>query len=79
MTKPSEQQPVRSEPSLSEAQRWAGHVRNLPDLRWNKVVQARRTLRLDTYETNRVLEAVLAPLANELGVLCRRGERVRPA
>ena len=76
---PSEQQPVSSQPSLSEAQRWTGHLRDLPDVRWNKVVQARRTLGLETYETNRVLEAVLALLANELGVLCRREERGKPA
>ena len=76
---PGKQQAVRSQPSLPEARRWTGRVRNLPDVRWHKVVQVRRTLGLDTYGTEGVLEAVLAPLANELGVLCRREDSGHPA
>ena len=72
MATPSERGPVGHKPNPAEAEFWATRLRSLPDVRWEKVMQVRRTLRLNTYETDGMLEAVLAPLAEELGVLSRR-------
>lgn len=71
MAMPSEREPVRHKPNPAEAELWATRLRSLPDVRWEKVMRVRRTLNLNTYETDGMLEAVLAPLANELGVLSR--------
>jgi hypothetical protein len=57
--------------SVPETERWAQRVRDLPDLRWGKVMRARGAVGLKVYEADSMLDTVLAPLADEIGVLCR--------
>ena len=58
---------------------WKQRLRDLPDLRWEKVEQARRALQSGVYDRESFLDALSASLANDLGVLCRRQHRGRVA
>jgi hypothetical protein len=50
---------------------WSQLVRNLPDLRWDKVARIREALRRNSYDADSLLDAALEPLGHELGVLAR--------
>ena len=76
---PGERESGRFRPRPFETEFWVARLRDLPDVRWEKVMQVRRTLSLNTYDRDGMLEAVLGPLANELGVLCRRDRPEEPA
>lgn len=58
--------------SCSPVAYWQQRLRDLPDLRWAKVDRARRALESGAYDAEEASDAVLASLANEIGVLCRR-------
>lgn len=58
--------------SRSPVAYWEQRLRELPDLRWTKVARARRALESGVYDAEEASDAVLASLANEIGVLCRR-------
>ena len=50
-----------------------------PELRWEKVVRVRRALTSGVYAVEAALDAILEPLAAELGLVCRDdagGDRV---
>ncbi|MHC4063034.1 MAG: hypothetical protein ACYSUI_00820 [Planctomycetota bacterium] len=72
MILPYEPLPPLVDPGAPSVEHWKQRVRNLPDLRWTKVVRARQSLQSGAYEREVLLDAVLASLANDIGVLCRR-------
>ena len=47
-------------------------LRELPDLRLNKVVAVRSEIELGTYDGEALIDALLRRLENDMGVLCRR-------
>ena len=54
-------------PALSH---WKQRLRELPEVRVEKVQSARGAIRSGCYESERVLDCTLQQLSNELGVLC---------
>jgi hypothetical protein len=48
------------------------HVSGLPDLRIEKVFEARRAVRNGLYDSQNLIESLLDRMANDIGVLCRR-------
>jgi len=64
-------QSARRRAVASEVKRWTERARSLPDVRWDRVTPVRRALEQDAYETDDMLEAVLVPLASDLGAHCR--------
>jgi hypothetical protein len=59
-------------PLLAELGALHRHVRNLPDLRIEKVFEVRRAVRDGRYDSQKLIESVLDQMANDIGVLCRR-------
>ncbi len=57
-------------PALSH---WKQRLRELPEVRVEKVQSVRGAIRSSCYESEQVLESTLQQLSNDLGVLCRRG------
>ena len=51
---------------------WKQRLRDLPDLRWDKVIAIRDALRDQQYETETRVDHLISLMANEVGVLCRR-------
>ena len=51
---------------------WKQRLRDLPDLRWDKVVAIRNALRNRQYEPETQVDRLVSLVANEVGVLCRR-------
>ena len=51
---------------------WKQRLRDLPDLRWDKVVAIRNALRNREYEPETQVDRLVNLVANEVGVLCRR-------
>ncbi|UCG15279.1 MAG: hypothetical protein JSV19_08265 [Phycisphaerales bacterium] len=51
---------------------WKQRLRDLPDLRWDKVVAIRDALRNRQYEVETRVDRLICLMANEIGVLCRR-------
>ena len=49
---------------------WKQRLRELPEVRVEKVQSARGAIRSGCYESERVLDCTLQQLSNELGVLC---------
>jgi len=54
---------------------WKQRLRDLPDLRWDKVIAIRDALRNQQYETETRVDHLISLMANEVGVLCRRENR----
>lgn len=57
------------EPALSH---WKQRLRELPEVRVEKVQSARGAIRSSCYESEQVLESTVQQLINEVGVLCRK-------
>ena len=55
-------------PALSH---WKQRLRELPDVRVEKVQSVRGAILSSCYESDQVLESTLQRLSNEVGVLCR--------
>lgn len=51
---------------------WKQRLRDLPDLRWDKVVAIRDALRNQQYEVETRVDHLISLMANDIGVLCRR-------
>lgn len=58
---------------------WKQRLRELPDVRVEKVQSAKGAIRSSCYESEQVLESTLQQLSNEVGVLCRKDSSTRPA
>ncbi|MEK7731870.1 MAG: hypothetical protein AAB363_08435 [Planctomycetota bacterium] len=56
-------------PALSH---WKQRLRELPEVRVEKVQSVRGAIRSSCYESEQVLESTLQQLSNEVGVLCRK-------
>jgi hypothetical protein len=56
-------------PALSH---WKQRLRELPEVRLEKVQSVRGAIRSSCYESEQVLESTLQQLSNEVGVLCRK-------
>ena len=54
-------------------EQWVERVRELPDFRWAKVLEARRKIREHLYDRDPPLEVILPRLAEEVGRLLRTG------
>ena len=52
--------------------RWKDAIRDVPDLRWEKVRRIREAILRGTYDDEAILDRVLDRFENEFGVLCRR-------
>jgi hypothetical protein len=51
---------------------WKQRLRELPDVRLDKVQSVRSALQQSSYESERVLESTVQRLSNDVGVLCRK-------
>ena len=56
-------------PALSH---WKQRLRELPEVRVEKVQSVRGAIRSSCYESEQVLESTLQQLSNDVGVLCRK-------
>ena len=56
-------------PALSH---WKQRLRELPEVRVEKVQSVRGAIRCSCYESEQVLEGTLQQLSNDVGVLCRK-------
>jgi hypothetical protein len=52
--------------------RWKESLRDVPDLRWDKIQRIREAIRLRSYDEEILIERLLDRFENEMGVLCRR-------
>jgi len=60
----------------TELESWKKRLNDMPDLRWDKVVSIRKAIHRDRYDSGQRINGMLAMLANEVGVLCRRENTV---
>ena len=51
---------------------WKQRLRELPEVRAEKVQSVRGAIRSSCYESEQVLEGTLKQLSNDVGVLCRK-------
>mgnify|MGYP001591773588 CR=1 FL=1 len=51
---------------------WKQRLRELPEVRVEKVQSVRGAIRSSCYESEQVLESTLQQLSNDVGVLCRK-------
>jgi len=51
---------------------WKQRLRELPEVRQEKVQSLRGAIRSSCYESEQVLEGTLKQLSNDVGVLCRK-------
>ena len=51
---------------------WKQRLRELPEVRLEKVQTVRGAIRSSCYESEQVLEGTLQQLSNDVGVLCRK-------
>lgn len=58
---------------------WKQRLRELPEVRVEKVQSVRGAIRSSCYESEQVLENTLQQLSNEVGVLCRKESSTGPA
>jgi len=56
---------------------WKQRLRELPEMRVEKVQSVRGAIRGSCYESDQVLEGTLQQLSNEVGVLCRNDSSAR--
>jgi hypothetical protein len=59
-------------PDRSELTAWTAKLEDVPDFRWERVVAIREAIRNDEYDLEVRIEAMLALVENDVGVLCRR-------
>lgn len=64
--------PSRLKASGSALSHWKQRLRELPEVRVEKVQSVRGAIRSSCYESEQVLESTLQQLSNEVGVLCRK-------
>ena len=50
---------------------WGGRLGDRREMRWEKIARARRALSSGAYAVEEALDAILEPLAAELGLACR--------
>ncbi len=50
---------------------WKQRISELPDLRLDKVMQIRDALARSSYDADEALDATVARLSEDIGVLCR--------
>jgi len=63
---PPEAPSIADEVDISEAARWVEQVRQLPEIREERVAEVRRQILAGTYETQDKLEVAIERLLNEL-------------
>ncbi|MFH1107616.1 MAG: hypothetical protein V1790_00240 [Planctomycetota bacterium] len=51
---------------------WKQRLRELPEMRLDKVQSVRGALQQSTYESEQVLDSTVQRLSNDVGVLCRK-------
>ena len=51
---------------------WKQRLRELPEVRQEKVQSVRGAIRSSCYESEQVLEGALQQLSNDVGILCRK-------
>lgn len=56
-------------PALADLSR---RLRELPDLRFEKVVSVRQALSDGTYDADALIDALVRRMENDIGVLCRQ-------
>lgn len=57
---------------------WKQRLRELPEVRVEKVQTVRGALQQSSYESEQVLESTLRKLSNDIGVLCREDSSAGP-
>lgn len=60
-------------PALSH---WKQRLRELPEVRQEKVQSVRGAIQHSCYESEQVLEGTLQQLSNDVGVLCRKDSSI---
>ena len=66
--------------SISSAlEHWKQRLRELPEMRLDKVQSVRGALEQSRYESEQVLESTVQRLSNDVGVLCRKDSSTGPA
>lgn len=65
----AENQQTRGGTDPAEVKRWVDAARNLPDARLEKVESAKRAIAEHVYDNDELIEALLAPVAAEVGGL----------
>ena len=53
-------------------EQWKQRLRELPEVRVDKVQSVRGALRQSSYESEQVLDSTVQRLSNDVGVLCRK-------
>ena len=53
-------------------EQWKQRIRELPEVRLDKVQSVRGALRQSSYESEHVLDSTVQRLSNDVGVLCRK-------
>ena len=76
---PNEEQAPRFRSDSTQAVRSTAGPGNKTDLRWQKVMQVRQALDANAYRIDEALDAILTPLAGELGFRCGDGAGDRPS
>jgi negative regulator of flagellin synthesis FlgM len=59
--------PIQDEVQISDAAQLVEQVRNMPDIRQDRVAQIRAEIASGTYETDEKLEVALGRLLDEIG------------
>ncbi len=57
---------------------WKQQLRELPEVRVEKVQSVRGAIQSSCYESEQVLESTLQQLSNDVGVLCRKDSSIAP-
>lgn len=65
----AENQQARGGTDRADVRRWVDAARNLPDARLEKVESAKRAIAEHAYDDDELIEALLAPVAAEVGAL----------
>lgn len=63
----SSSRPIQDEVQISDAAQYVEQVRNLPDIRQDRVDQIRAQIAAGTYETDEKMQAALGRLLDEIG------------
>ena len=58
---------------------WKQRLRELPEMRLDKVQSVRGALEQSSYESEQVLDSTVQRLSNDVGVLCRKDSSTFPA
>ena len=63
---------MKTEPIGPALEHWKQRLRELPEVRVDKVQSVRGALQQSKYEDEQVLESTVQRLSNDVGVLCRK-------